>query len=156
MLNRIQIPRKLAEFSFVVLCIFVFRLFSILRAVGLFRSDMLLIFHMVWSWFFCGTVCLSAVSLSPTWAYKLDALKEQFFFHKNQSYPCLAICYGRWITWKERSWKLGLPFDIVPVAIFWLQFLGSVLKSWFLYTQRKKAIRMICKRVDTRDRSSCS
>ena len=25
--------------------------------------------------------------------------------------------------------EVGLPFDIVPVAIFWLQFLGSVLES---------------------------
>ena len=35
-------------------------------AVGLFRSDKLLIFNVVWPWFSCGTVCvdLSAVSLS--------------------------------------------------------------------------------------------
>ena len=31
---------------------------SIFGAVGLFRSDMLLIFNMVWPWFFCGTVCV--------------------------------------------------------------------------------------------------
>ena len=27
-------------------------------AVGLFRSDMLLIFNVVWPWFSCGTVCI--------------------------------------------------------------------------------------------------
>ena len=31
---------------------------SIFGAVGLFRSDMLLIFNMVWPWFSCGTVCV--------------------------------------------------------------------------------------------------
>ena len=40
----LQILHKPAAFSFVVLCIIVFRLFSIFGAVGLFRSDMLLIF----------------------------------------------------------------------------------------------------------------
>ena len=47
-------------------------LFSIFWAVGLFRSDMLLIFYMVWPWFSCGTVCLSAVSLSRQWHDILD------------------------------------------------------------------------------------
>ena len=32
--------------------------FSIFGAVGLFRSDMLLIVNMVWPWFSCGTVCV--------------------------------------------------------------------------------------------------
>ena len=40
--------------------------------LGLFRSDMLLIFYMVWPWFSCGAVCLSAVSLSRQWHNILD------------------------------------------------------------------------------------
>ena len=40
---------KSAVFSFVVLYIIVLRLFNIFGAVGLFRSDMLLIFNMVWA-----------------------------------------------------------------------------------------------------------
>ena len=58
-------PRQAAVFSFVVLCIIVFRLFSILggRRPSLFRSDMLLIFHMamIFLWY---SFYLSAVSLS--------------------------------------------------------------------------------------------
>ena len=46
--------------------------FSILGAVGLFRPYMLLIFNMVWPWFSCGTVFLSAVSLSQQWNDILD------------------------------------------------------------------------------------
>ena len=44
----------------------VFRLSSILGAVGLFRSEMRLILTLIWPWFFCRTVSfyLSAVSLS--------------------------------------------------------------------------------------------
>ena len=54
----LQILRKPVAFSFAVhvLCIIVFRLFSILGALGLNWSVMLLIFNMVWPWFFCGTV----------------------------------------------------------------------------------------------------
>ena len=58
----LQILRKPEAFSFAVLCIVVFRLFSILGAVGLLRSDILFIFHVVWPWFCCGTV-LSVHSL---------------------------------------------------------------------------------------------
>ena len=39
---------KPAAFSSAVLCIIVFRLSSLFGALGLFRSDMLLISHMVW------------------------------------------------------------------------------------------------------------
>ena len=40
-------------------------LFSIFGAVGLFRSDMLLIFNMVWPWFSCGTA-----SVCPQFPYR--------------------------------------------------------------------------------------
>ena len=49
-----QILRKPAAFLFAVLCIIVCRPFSIFGAVGLFRSDELLIFNMVWPWFLWG------------------------------------------------------------------------------------------------------
>ena len=39
---------QIYAFSFAVLCIILFRLSSILGAVGLFRSDLLLICNMVW------------------------------------------------------------------------------------------------------------
>ena len=44
--------------AFAVLCIIMFHWLVFLGAVGLFRSNMLLIFNMVWPWFSCGTVCV--------------------------------------------------------------------------------------------------
>ena len=66
------ILRKPVAFSFAVLCIIVFRLSSIFRAVDLFRSHMLLIFNMVWPRFFCGTVFFSVRSflvVATTWYF---------------------------------------------------------------------------------------
>ena len=65
----LQILRKPAAFSFANLYIIVFRLSIIFAAVGLFISDMLLIFNMVWPWLFSETIssacsCLIAVT---TW-----------------------------------------------------------------------------------------
>ena len=60
----LQILRKPAAFSFADLYIIMFRLSIIFAAVGLFRSDMLLIFNMVCQWFSAGQFCLFAVSLS--------------------------------------------------------------------------------------------
>ena len=70
--NYNMVLRKQAAFSFAVLYIVMFCCSVFFGAVGFFRFDMLLIFNMVWPWFSCGTVCLSAVSLSRQWHDILD------------------------------------------------------------------------------------
>ena len=59
------------------------QLFSILGAVGLFRSDMLLIFSMVWPWFSCGTVCVC-----PQFPYR----GNNTIFRTFPVVPCHAFC----------------------------------------------------------------
>ena len=73
-------------------CIIVLRLFNIFGAVGLFRSDMLLIFNMVWPWFSCGTVCVC----------------PQFPYHDNDIIcwifpivPCHSFCIWHWPMGKD-------------------------------------------------------
>ena len=59
-------------------------LFSIFGAVGLFRSDMLLIFNMVWPWFSCGTASV-----------------RSFLIAANPIVPCHAFCMWHWPIGKD-------------------------------------------------------
>ena len=58
------------------------------EAVGLFRSDMLLIFNMVWPWFSCGTVCVC-----PQFPYRGNDMIFWIF----PFVPCHAFCM--WHYW---------------------------------------------------------
>ena len=70
--------------------------FSFLGAVGLFRSDMLLIFYMVWPWFSCGTVCVC-----PQLPYRGNDMVIWIF---PAIVPCHAFCL--------RHWPIGKDLDL--------------------------------------------
>ena len=73
-------------------CIIVLRLFNIFGAVGLFRSDMLFIFNMVWAWFFCGTAFVC-----PQFPYRgNDTILWTF-----PIVPCHAFCMCHWPIGKD-------------------------------------------------------
>ena len=78
---------KQAAFSFAVLCIIMFYCLAFFGAVGLFRSDMLLIFYMVWPWFSCGTVCVC-----PQISYRGNDMIFWIFV----IVPCHAFCMWHW------------------------------------------------------------
>ena len=69
-----------------------FQLFSIFGAVGLFRSDMLLIFNMVWPWFSCGTVCAC-----PQFPYR----GNNTIFWTFPIVTCHALCVWNWPIGKD-------------------------------------------------------
>ena len=73
-----------------------FLLFSILGAVGLFRSAMLLIFYMVWRWFSCGTVCVC-----PQLPYRDNDMIIWIF----PIVPCHAFCMWHWPIGKDLDLK---------------------------------------------------
>ena len=67
-------------------------LLSFPGAVGLFRSDMLLIFYMVWPWFSCGTVCVC-----PQLPYRDNDMIIWIF----PIVPCHAFCMWHWSIGKD-------------------------------------------------------
>ena len=69
-----------------------FQLFRFLGAVGLFRSDMLLIFNMVWSWFSCGTVCV---------CLQFPYRRNDTIFWTFPIVPCHAFCMWHWPMGKD-------------------------------------------------------
>ena len=74
-------------------------MFSIFGAVGLFRSDMLLIFNMVWPCFSCRTVCVC-----PQFPYRGNDTILWIF----PIVHCQAIC-----MW---HWPIGKDFNL---SFFW-------------------------------------
>ena len=67
-------------------------LFSFLGAVGLFRSDMLLIFYMVWPRFSCGTVCVCP---------QLPCRGNDMIIWIFPNVPCHAFCMWHWPIGKD-------------------------------------------------------
>ena len=82
-----QILRSQAAFSFAVLCIIMFHCLVLFGTVGLFRSDMMLIFYMVWPWFSCGTVCVCS---------QLPYRGNDVIFWIFPIVPCHAFCMWHW------------------------------------------------------------
>ena len=95
------------------------QLFSILGAVGLFRSNMLLIFNMVWPWFSCGTVCVCL----------------QFLYRGNDTIfwifpivPCHAFCMWHWPTGKD-----------LDLSFIWAHHHLHIVGLWISVDQRQLA-----------------
>ena len=72
--------------------IFMFHCLVFFGTVGLFRSDMLLIFYMVWPWFSCGTVCVC-----PQLPYRGNDVIFWIF----PIVPCHAFCMWHWAIGKD-------------------------------------------------------
>ena len=68
------------------------KLFSIFGAVGLFRSDILLIFNMVWPYFSCETVCVC-----PQFPYR----GNDTIFWIFPTVPCHAFFIWHWLIGKD-------------------------------------------------------
>ena len=91
----LQILCSQAAFLFVVLCIIMFHCLVFFGALGLFRSDILLIFNMVWPWFSRRTVCVC-----PQLPYR----RSDVIFWIFPSVPCHVFC-----MW---HWPIGKDFDL--------------------------------------------
>ena len=96
---------------------------SILGAVGLFRSDMLLIFNMVWPWFSCGTVCLSADTLSRQRHDILD-------FSNCPLSPVLHVTLANWQGF-------GFEFHLRSSPSWWVY--GYQSTSWIFHSLLHRA-----------------
>ena len=85
--------------AFAVLCIIMFHWLVFLGAVGLFRSNMLLIFNMVWPWFSCGTVCV---------CLQLPYRGNDMIFWIFPIVPCHAFCMWHY-------WPIGEDLDLSSI-----------------------------------------
>ena len=86
-------------------------LFSFLGAVGRFKSDMLFIFYMVWSWFSCGTVCVC-----PQLPYRGNDMIIWIF----PVVPCHAFCMWHWPTGEDLDlsfiWGHHHPYKYMNIS----------------------------------------
>ena len=88
-------------------------------AVGLFRSDMLLIFNMVWPWFSCGTVCVC-----PQFSYR----DNDMIFWIFPIVPCHAFCMWHWPIGKNVDSSSVWGHHHLIVSIY-----GYQSTSWLLH-----------------------
>ena len=95
-------------------------------AVGLFRSDMLLIFNMVWPWFSCGTgfVC-------PQFPYR----GSDMIFWIFPIVPCHAFCMWHWSICKK-IW-IWVSSEVITICIQWVY--GCQSTSWSLHSLLHRA-----------------
>ena len=87
------------------------QLLSIFGAVGLFRSDMLLISSMVWSWFSCGTVCVC-----PQFPYRGNDTMFWIF----RIVPCHAFCMWHWPIGKDLDLSFIWGHHHLHIVCLWI------------------------------------